>query len=78
MTLRLYARHYNEDDALEIIGGEPVQLAPGAEVNLSWRVPETGNQPIACIGIEISGENGASGSHLPGLAHMGRRAQHAA
>ena len=29
VTLRLYARHYDEDDALEIIGDEPVQLAPG-------------------------------------------------
>ncbi len=62
VTLRLYARHYNEDDALEIIGGESFQVAPGTEANLSWRVPETGNQPIACIGIEITGENGASGS----------------
>lgn len=62
VTLRLYARHYNEDDALEIIGGEPVQLAPGEDVSLSWRVPETGNQPIAAIGIEIRGENGASGA----------------
>ena len=62
MTLRLYARHYNEDDALDIIGGEPAQLAPAAEVNLSWRIPETGGQPIACIGIEIEGENGASGT----------------
>ncbi len=61
-TLRLYARHYNEDDALEIIGGEPVQLAPGADVQLSWLVPETGNQPIAYIGVEITGENGASGT----------------
>ena len=61
-TLRLYARHYNEDDALEIIGSELVQVAPGAEVNLSWLVPETGNQPIAAIGIEITGENGASGT----------------
>ena len=61
VRLRLYARHYNEDDALERIGGEPVQLAPGAEVTLAWRVPETGNQPIACIGIEIRGEHGASG-----------------
>ncbi|MCY4073431.1 MAG: ADP-ribosylglycohydrolase family protein [Chloroflexi bacterium] len=62
VTLRLYARHYNEDDALEIIGSEPVQVAPGAEVNLDWLVPETGNQPIATIGIEITGENGASGT----------------
>ncbi|MDE2859761.1 MAG: ADP-ribosylglycohydrolase family protein [Chloroflexota bacterium] len=61
VSLRLYARHYNEDDALEIIGGESVQLAPGAEVKLSWRVPETGNQPLATVGIEIAGEDGASG-----------------
>jgi len=61
VSLRLYARHYNEDDALEIIGGESVQLAPGAEVKLSWRVPETGNQPLAAVGIEITGEDGASG-----------------
>lgn len=62
VTLRLYARHYDENDALEIIGGDRVRLAPGAEVELSWRVPETGNQPIAYIGIEIAGENGVSGS----------------
>ena len=37
-------------------------MAPGAERELSWRVPETGNQPIAYIGIEITGENGASGT----------------
>lgn len=61
VTLRLYARHYNEDDTLEIIGSEPVQLAPGAGGNLSWLIPETGNQPIATIGIEITGEKGASG-----------------
>ena len=62
VSLRLYARHYNEDDALEVIGGQPAQLAPGAEATLSWRLPETGNQPIAAIGIEIVGENGVSGS----------------
>ena len=61
VSLRLYARHYDEDDALAIIGGEPVQLAPSADADLTWRVPETGNQPIACIGIEIVGERGASG-----------------
>ncbi len=62
VRLRLYARHYNEDDALAIIGGEPAQLAPGAEVMLSWQAPETGNQPIACVGLEITGEHGASGT----------------
>ena len=61
-TLRLYARHYNEDDALDMIGGEPAELAPGAAVELSWRLPETGNQPIAYVGIEIRGEKGATGT----------------
>ncbi len=62
VTLRLYARHYDEDDALAIIGSEFVRLAPGEASKLAWRIPETGNQPIACIGIEIVGEHGASGT----------------
>lgn len=62
VTLRLYARHYNEDDDLTIIGSEPAQAAPGARITLSWRIPETGNQPVAYIGIEIAGENGGSGT----------------
>ncbi len=71
-TLRLYARHYNERDELEIIGGEPVALAPGEGVELSWRLPETGGQPIAYIGVEIRGENGASGTvYLDWLAWGG-------
>lgn len=62
VTLRLYARHYNEDDALEIIGSEFIQVAPGEKNRLSWLVPDTGNQPIACIGVEIRAENGLSGT----------------
>ena len=62
VMLRLFARHYDEDDALAIIGGDPVPVAPGTEVNLSWQIPETGNQPIARIGIEMTGVNGASGT----------------
>jgi hypothetical protein len=60
--LRLYARQYNEDDSLTIIGGEPVQITPGASLELSWTVPDTGGYPIAYIGIEITGEKGNSGS----------------
>ena len=62
VMLRLFARHYDEDDALAIIGGDPVPVAPGTEVNLSWQIPETGNQPIARIGIEMTSVNGESGT----------------
>jgi ADP-ribosylglycohydrolase len=59
---RLYARHYNDDDELERIGSGWAAIAPGASVDLSWVMPETGGQPIAYIGVEISGEQGISGS----------------
>lgn len=62
VTLRLYARHYNEDDSLEIINNEPMLVAPGQTVNLLWTLPDTGGQPIACIGVEIKGEKGVSGT----------------
>ena len=62
VRLRLYARHYDEDDALQIIGSDSVELSPGAEAELSWRIPDTGNQPIACIGVEIAGQQGSSGT----------------
>ncbi|MBZ0287611.1 MAG: DUF1080 domain-containing protein, partial [Anaerolineae bacterium] len=54
--------HYDEDDTLAIIRSEAFQAAPGAEVNLSWPLPETGNQPIATIGIAITGAKGVSGT----------------
>jgi hypothetical protein len=62
VMVRLYARHYNEDDDLELIGGQQVQIAPGASVALSWKMPDMGGQPIACIGIEVTGEKGVSGT----------------
>ena len=62
VSLRLYARHYDENDDLALIGSEAVELAPGAAAQLSWRIPPTGSQPIACIGIEIAGQQGSSGT----------------
>jgi hypothetical protein len=62
VRVRLYARHYNEDDELDMIGGEWQQAAPNAPIHLSWTMPQTGGQPIAYIGIEIAGERGISGT----------------
>jgi ADP-ribosylglycohydrolase len=62
VTVRLYARHYNEDDELDLIGGEPVHIAAGQSVDLSWTLPDTGGQPIAYIGVEVTGEQGISGT----------------
>jgi ADP-ribosylglycohydrolase len=62
VTVRLYAQQYNEDDALSIIGGAGQRVAPGASLDLTWTVPDTGAYPIASIGPEITGEKGVSGT----------------
>ncbi|MFN8565043.1 MAG: ADP-ribosylglycohydrolase family protein [Anaerolineae bacterium] len=62
VTACLYARHYNDDDEQETIRSESVRIAPGAGASLSWTMPDLDGQPIACIGVEITGEHGVSGT----------------
>ena len=62
VSAALVARHYDLGDELTHIRSEAQSLAPGAEIELDWVMPDTGGQPIAHIGIELSGENGVSGS----------------
>ncbi len=61
VDLRLVARHYDLGDERSLIGQEPQSLAPGADLELCWTVPDTGGQPVCAIGIEISGAGGVSG-----------------
>ncbi len=61
VMIRLVARHYDVGDEQTLIGQEPQSLAPGTEAELCWAVPDTGMQPLASIGVEISGEGGVSG-----------------
>ena len=62
VNLRLVVWHYAAGDERALIGQEPQTLAPGAEVELNWTVPDTGGQPVCAVGVEISGAGGVSGS----------------
>ncbi|MDQ3694574.1 MAG: ADP-ribosylglycohydrolase family protein [Chloroflexota bacterium] len=53
VTCRLFIRTYGRDDALAITHGPDTTLAPGTRQELTWRLDETGGEPIAQIGIEV-------------------------
>jgi ADP-ribosylglycohydrolase len=49
---------YGRDDELTAIDGERIALAPGAETALSWRLPDTGGQPIQSFGLALASASG--------------------
>ncbi len=49
------------DDQLAVVRGAPVELAPGGQAELVWTAPDTGGQPVAAVGLEISSERRADG-----------------
>jgi ADP-ribosylglycohydrolase len=55
VAVRLRIRVYDERDQLRDIDGASVLVEPGKEATLSWTLPDTGGQPIAEIGLAISG-----------------------
>ena len=57
----IYIKHYDEEDSLKRQSGDEAALSAGESAMLEWRVPDLGGQPIALVGIQISGENGSSG-----------------
>lgn len=58
----LYIRVYGAEDQLVRIYGPAVDLDPGGCREIRWSVPDSGGQPIAEIGVEISSETGADGT----------------
>ena len=72
----LYLRVYQDpDDHLEIVRSPSVQLAAGDCHTFTWRVPDTHGAPIAEVGVELSSDERDRRHCLPGLSHLGRRAQ---
>jgi len=59
---RLFLRHYGEKDAPVTVIGPEETLAPGAARELVWRVPDTGGQPVARIGLELLSDARAGGT----------------
>ncbi len=69
-TTRLILAHYTGNDELSWLRGPAESLEPGGRVELRWPVPETGGQPIAEVGVEVSGQ--AKGAiHLDWLSWSG-------
>jgi len=62
VTLSPYIRHYGPNDSVAITRGPEVKLAPGARKEFEWRIPALGGQPIAEVGVEISGAPRADGT----------------
>ena len=53
VALLLY--HYGEDDQLCAETGEAIMLERGRKMELRWTIPELDGQPIARVGLRISG-----------------------
>ena len=62
VTCRPFVRAYGADDALRIHYGPEAILKPGSANPLEWRVGDTGSQPIARVGVELTAEGATSGS----------------
>lgn len=54
LTATLCLFHYGHDGDLVKVSGPSAHLGTGKEAALEWQIPETGNWPIAQIGIEIT------------------------
>ena len=51
VSVGLRALVYGANDALSLLDSAPVVLSPGAETVLTWRLPDTGGEPIQSIGV---------------------------
>ena len=59
---RLYIRTYGAGDELVRTYGPETVLVPGGAHELGWRVPDTGGQPIAEIGLELASDTRVDGT----------------
>lgn len=62
---RLMVKVYGAEDELDILHSDAVQMEPGAAHTWAWQVPDTGGNPIARVGVELSSEQ-----HLDGYAFL--------
>lgn len=62
VTCRPYIRHYGANDALVTVEGSAACVEPGAVHTFEWRIPATGGQPIARVGVEIEGTQEGKGT----------------
>ncbi len=53
VVCRLFIRVYGPDDTLTLVHGPETTLAPDTRQELTWRLDDTGGEPIAQVGIEV-------------------------
>lgn len=58
----LYIKHYDEQDNLAMLCSDEVTLSAGDAETITWQVPDTKGYPVAQVGVQISGQNGTSGT----------------
>ena len=61
VDVSVYIKHYDEKDELRIVSSDAVTLSAGESTDIEWVAPDLNGQPIALVGVQICGENGASG-----------------
>jgi ADP-ribosylglycohydrolase len=62
ITCRLFVRAYGANNELTVICSPEVVLGSGEDHVFRWRVDDTGGQPIAQVGVEISSGEATSGT----------------
>ncbi len=50
---RLFVRHFTTDNAMKILQGPTTKIAGEGAVELQWKLPRIGGQPIAEVGTEL-------------------------
>ncbi len=56
----LYLRHYGADDELVLVRGTEQMLSPGRVMEVTWRIPDCGGDPITEIGVWAQSETAVS------------------
>jgi hypothetical protein len=67
----LVITHYSGDDELTPVPGPTALLQPGDAADLTWTVPATDGQPVASVGIAVSGAATVGTVHLDQLTWDG-------
>jgi ADP-ribosylglycohydrolase len=62
VACQLIVRTYDGNDELATNRGPETVLKPGSDYEFQWRVEDTGAQPIAQIGVEISSDEATGGT----------------
>ena len=57
----VYIKHYDAQDDLSLMSSDEIVLSAGESTIIEWQVPDTMGYPIAQVGIQIRGQQGASG-----------------